>query len=69
MDVSEQFTRQDLSALNAAIKRGVLQVTYPSGQMIRYQKLDDMLKLRSAMIADINAGSSRASLANLDGDY
>lgn len=68
--MSEQFTRDDLSALNAAIKGGVLQVSYPSGQMIRYQKLDDMLKLRSAMIADINSGhTSRASLARLDGDY
>lgn len=65
--MSEQFTRDDLSALNAAIKGGVLQVSYPSGQMIRYQKLDDMLKLRQVMIGDLNKGQySRSALANLD---
>lgn len=49
-----EFSQNDLSALTNAMKNGVLEVDYPSGQRVKYQKLSDMLDLRDRMIRDIN---------------
>lgn len=48
------FTETDLAALTNAMKNGVLEVDYPSGQRVKYQKLSDMIDLRDRMIRDIN---------------
>ena len=48
------YTEEDLTALSAAMRNGVLEVDYPSGQRVRYQKLSDMMDLRDRMIRDIN---------------
>ena len=66
-----KFTEEDLAALNKSLKGGVLEVDYPSGQRVRFQKLSDMLELRDLMIRDINAGRGGGgpALAVLDGDY
>jgi hypothetical protein len=48
------FSKSDLDALDAAIKTGVQEVDYPGGQRVKYQTLNDMLKLRRTMILEIN---------------
>jgi len=48
------FTETDLAALTNAMKNGVLEVDYPSGQRVKYQKLSEMIDLRDRMIRDIN---------------
>ncbi len=65
-----RWTEDDLLVLNKAIRSGVLEVDYPGGQRVRYQKLDDMIKLRGEMIRDINRANSTGSyaLGHLDGD-
>jgi hypothetical protein len=49
------FTREDLDALDEAIKSGVSEVDYPGGQRIKYQSISDMLKARRAIILEINS--------------
>jgi len=48
------FTKADLDALDNAIKTGVHEVNFPGGQRVRYQTLNDMLKLRRSIILEIN---------------
>lgn len=50
-----QWTYEDLAALNEAIKSGVAEVDYPGGQRIKYHTLNDMLKLRRAIILELNS--------------
>jgi len=49
------YTEEDLAILTAAMKNGILEVDYPSGQRVKYQKLSDMRDLRNEMIRDINS--------------
>ena len=49
------WTEEDLAALNASIKSGIKEVDYPGGHSIQYQSLSEMLKLRQAMILEINS--------------
>lgn len=52
------WTQTDLDALDAAIKRGVRRVSYQNGS-VEYHSLDEMLKLREVMTAEI-AGAATA---------
>lgn len=49
------WTKEDLIALESALKSGVQEVDYPGGQRIKYHSLNDMLKLRRAIILEINS--------------
>ena len=66
-----QYTEADLAALTKSIRSGILEVDYPSGQRVRYQKLDDLLKLRGLIIRELNRlnGGGGPALAVLDGEY
>lgn len=50
-----KWTEDDLYALQKAIQSGVQEVDYPGGQRIKYHSLNDMLKLRRAIILEINS--------------
>lgn len=63
------FTESDLAAINNAMKNGVMEVDYPSGQRVKYQKLSDMLDLRDRIIRDLNraARGGGPAYATFDG--
>lgn len=46
------FTQDELDALNTSIARGAREVEY-DGQRVRYNSLDEMLRLRSIMERDL----------------
>lgn len=60
------FVEADIGALSKAIKGGVLEVDYPSGQRVRFQKLDDMLKLRALMLRELYGSGGKPALAEMD---
>jgi hypothetical protein len=60
------WTKEDLDALEAAIKSGVQEVDYPGGQRIKYHTLNDMLKLRRAIILEINSTAGGKAYALVD---
>lgn len=60
------WTIEDLYALNDAIKSGIQEVDYPGGQRIKYQSLNDMLKLRRAIILEINSTAKGKPFALVD---
>lgn len=60
------WTIEDLYALNDAIKSGVQEVDYPGGQRIKYHSLNDMLKLRRAIILEINSTANTKPFALVD---
>lgn len=47
------FTQSDLIALESSIKSGTKEVRFQDRTVV-YQNLDDMLKLRSAMIVELS---------------
>lgn len=49
------FNHEDLLAIETAIKSGVQEVDYPGGQRVKYHSLNDMLKVRRAIILEINS--------------
>lgn len=51
------FTQTDLTALDSAIARGVKRVQYGT-RTVDYQSIDEMLKLRSLMQAEISGTTS-----------
>ena len=50
------FTSDDLSALDAAIKSGSRSVSH-GGRTITYHSLEEMLKLRALMQAELSTGT------------
>jgi hypothetical protein len=48
-----QYTQTQLDALNNAIAMGVLSVMY-GNKTVQYRSLDDMIRLRDLMAADLN---------------
>lgn len=48
------YTVQDVLAIEEAIKSGALRVTF-GDRTVQYQSLDDLKKLRSEMISEIDA--------------
>lgn len=58
------FTKTDLDNVNAAIASGELRVRSSTGSEVIYRSMDDLLKARAAIEADLAAaaaGSSRRS--------
>ncbi|MEO1720963.1 MAG: hypothetical protein AAFR84_01010 [Pseudomonadota bacterium] len=53
-------TQALLDALNAAIARGVLQVTY-DGHTVRYQSLQDLMRARADVQRQISGGGPKVS--------
>ncbi len=51
------FSASDVAALEAAIKSGVLRVSY-ADRTVQYHSLDEMMKLLSLMRSEVAAGSS-----------
>lgn len=56
------WTQTDLDNLDSAIKRGVRSVTNPDGTQVTFGSLDEMLRLRSVMQAEVG-GSTRTPSA------
>jgi hypothetical protein len=52
------WTEADLTVLNAAIRQGAKRVRYagPPEREVEYQSLNEMLRLRAAMVASICKG-------------
>ena len=59
------FTLEDLAAFDLAMKNralsGTLEVTYPSGQSIRFESLKSMMEYRSFIVNEINKCTRKAS--------
>lgn len=53
------FTQEQLDALNAAIVQGALRVKY-NDKEVEYRSLDDMLRLKGIMEADLGIGTTTA---------
>lgn len=51
------FTETDLVALEAAIKSGELSVRDSSGRMVTYQSMDDLLRARRVIRAELDAAA------------
>ena len=49
------WTQADVDALQEAMKHGELSVRLPSGNLVTYQSLSEMMKLHSAMLAEIRS--------------
>ena len=60
------WTPEDLDALNESLKKGLKRVEYPGGHLIEYQSISDMLKLRQAMILEINSTKRMKPYAKVD---
>lgn len=58
---SMAWTQSDITALEEAMAGGELTVRSPDGRLVTYQSIDDMLKLRQAMLSEI--ASTSASLS------
>lgn len=53
------YTTEDVLAIEEAIKTGALQVTF-ADRTVRYQTLDDLVKLRKLMLAEIAEAANPA---------
>ena len=53
------FTPQDLAAVDAAIAGGELSVRAADGRTVTYRSMDELLKARALMVADMAAASPR----------
>lgn len=62
------FTQSDVDALDAAIKGGELTVSI-DGRSVTYRSLDDLLKARSIMLAEINRASTRTGPRHVLADF
>ena len=51
------FTPQDLAAVDAAIASGELSVRAADGRTVTYRSMDELLKARALMVADMAAAS------------
>ncbi len=49
------FTATDLTTIETALATGALRVRYADGREVTYQTADEMLRVRAAMQAEINA--------------
>jgi hypothetical protein len=49
------FTQPDLNAINAAIASGELTIRSSDGKQITYRSMDELLKARQAIEADLAA--------------
>ncbi len=52
------WTSADLVAIETAIARGVMEVRFADGRTVKYPSIADLLKARSAILADQNAGAA-----------
>lgn len=52
------FTATDLAAIETAIATGAMRVKFADGREVTYQTADELLRVRSAMMSDINASSA-----------
>lgn len=52
------FTSTDLATIEAAIAEGALRVKFADGREVTYQTAGDLLRVRAAIMADINAASA-----------
>jgi hypothetical protein len=57
------WIQADIDTLKAALKSGVLSVTYsgPPSRSVTYQSLSEMRKLLAEMVADVAQQAGRAS--------
>lgn len=53
------FTTQDLAAVDAAIASGELTIRSADGKTVTYRSMDELLKAREVMKAEIAAASPR----------
>lgn len=53
------FTRDDLASVEAAISSGTLSVQY-EGRRVQFQSLDELMKLRARMRAEIEQAEGSA---------
>lgn len=53
--MSGTFTLAQYERLSAAIARGVTEVSSPDGTRVKYDSLEAMMRLRSAMAAELSA--------------
>ena len=51
------YTTEDVLAIEEAIKTGALQVTF-ADRTVRYQSLEDLVKLRKLMLAEISEAAN-----------
>ncbi|MFN3656820.1 MAG: phage head-tail joining protein [Pseudolabrys sp.] len=56
------WTQSDLDALDSALKRGVKRVRYSSGET-EYHSLDEMLRLRAVMKAEVEDDGAGSVIA------
>lgn len=52
------FTTQDLAAIDAAIASGELSIRSADGKTVTYRSMDELLKARAVMQADLAAASA-----------
>ncbi len=55
------WTQTDLDALKAAIAKGARSVTTSDGKSVTFHSLDEMLRLKAAIEAEVNGTSARPS--------
>lgn len=55
------FTQTDLDNVNAAIASGELRVRSSTGSEVLYRNIDDLLKARAAIEADLAAAAAAGS--------
>jgi hypothetical protein len=67
------FTQSDLDRINAAIASGTTEVRYADGSTVKYRSLDDMMRTRDMIAAEVTppagrtARNPRVSLATFGG--
>lgn len=54
------FTTSDLAAINTAIASGELTVRAKDGRTVTLRSMDELLKAREQILAELNAASSTA---------
>jgi len=52
------FTSADLAALDASIASGVQEITFSDGRRVRYATLDEKLRARAVIVAELSANAS-----------
>lgn len=52
------FTQTDLDAIRAAIASGAMEVAYADGSRVKYRSLDEMLRTRDMIAAEVSQPAS-----------
>ena len=66
------FTQSDLDTIRTAIASGALEVAYADGSKVKYRDLNDMLRTRDMIAAEVSpppstGNNSRVSLVSFAG--